>query len=127
MDVNAMARAMRRNILGCDKPDKRIKGPKGRKKHYAAKKSAEQPVVNKMGLAHFTPHDLRRTCLTCLARLKVPFEVRERIVNHSLGRLEQTYNLHDYDDEKTVAMQRWEGEIKRILTGEVAKVINLKS
>lgn len=125
MDVNAMARSLRRNILSCDKPDKRIKGVKGRKKHYAVRKAADPVVINKIGIDHFTPHDLRRTFLTGLARLKVLYEVRERVVNHTLGKLEKTYNLHDYEPEKMVAMQRWEAELNRILTGQVAKVVNL--
>lgn len=127
IDVNAMALTLRRNILGAGNHDKRIKGTAGRKKAYAAKKAAEPAVVNRIGVEHFTPHDLRRTFVTGLARLRVAYEVRERVVNHSLGKLEKTYNQHDFDEEKMIAMQRWSAELQRILGKQPAQVISIAS
>lgn len=121
---NALALSLRRNILGSS-DGKKNKGLAGRKRKYAARKAAEPVIVNRIGVDPFVPHDLRRTFLTGLARLRVDFEVRERIVNHSLGKLERTYNQHDYDREKKVAMQRWADELQRILGGEVGKVISI--
>lgn len=123
--VNAMALCLRRNIIGTTNHDRRIKGSKGRKKHYAAKKSAEG-VVNRIGIEHFTPHDLRRTFVTNLARFKIQWEVRERIVNHKMSALEKTYNKHDYETEKMVAMQKWQSELDRILTNTTAKIVNIR-
>lgn len=117
IDVNAMALSLRRNILGAG-DGKKVKGLAGRKKHQAKKKLENPALVNRIGIEHFRPHDLRRTVLTCLARLKVPYEVRERVVNHSLGKLERTYNLHDYDDEKALAMRKWDNRLKVIISGE---------
>ena len=34
------------------------------------------------GIGKFTPQDMRRTCRTNLSRLKVPYEIRRRVVNH---------------------------------------------
>ena len=127
IDVNAMALTLRRNILGAGNHDKRIKGATGRKKAYAAKKAAEPAVVNRIGVEHFTPHDLRRTFVTGLARLRVAYEVRERVVNHTLGKLEKTYNQHDFDAEKMIAMQRWAAELQRILGKQPAQVISIAS
>ncbi|WP_225072743.1 site-specific integrase [Desulfuromonas sp. CSMB_57] len=123
---NALALSLRRNILGKNVV-KKTKGLAGRKRHYAARKAEMPVVINRIGVDHFVPHDLRRTFLTGLARLRVAFEVRERIVNHSLGKLERTYNQHDYDREKMAAMQRWSEELQRILQGQVAKVINIEA
>lgn len=117
IDVNAMALSLRRNILGTG-DGKKVKGLAGRKKHQAKKKLENPSPVNRVGIDHFTPHDLRRTVLTGLAKLKVQYEVRERIVNHSLGKLERTYNLHDYDDEKALAMRKWENRLKVIVSGK---------
>jgi integrase len=125
--VNAMALTLRRNILGAGNHDKRIKGATGRKKVYAAKKAAEPAIVNRVGVEHFTPHDLRRTFVTGLSRIRVPYEVRERIVNHSPIKLEKTYNQHDFDAEKMIAMQRWAAELQRILGKQPAQVISIAS
>ncbi len=80
---------------------------------YALRRSFE---AKKLSVATFTPHDLRRTAVTHLARLKIPQEWRERIVNHLPKELDATYNLYEYDEEKETAMQRWEAELLRILT-----------
>ena len=66
----------------------------------------------------FTPHDLRRTGVTNLARLKIPKEWRERIVNHLPEVLDAIYNLYEYDAEKEEAKKKWEAELKRILNIE---------
>jgi len=79
---------------------------------YAVRRNFEQ---NTLTVAKFTPHDLRRTAITNLARLKVPFEWRERIVNHLKDELDDIYNLYEYDVEKEEAMKKWETELIRIL------------
>ncbi|MCP4286387.1 MAG: tyrosine-type recombinase/integrase [Gammaproteobacteria bacterium] len=55
----------------------------------------------------FSPHDLRRTLRTHLSGLKVPPHVAEKCLNHSLGRIIQTYDTSDYFDERKEALQRW--------------------
>lgn len=78
---------------------------------------------NRLGIDHFTPHDLRRTANTLMAASKIIKEHRERVLNHTLEKLDGTYNLHDYDDEKVIALEALERKIKTILTGEAGKVI----
>lgn len=68
-----------------------------------------------------TPHDLRRTLRTGLARLKVPPHVAERCLNHTLGEIESTYDVHDYFDERKEALTRWGAHVE----GLVAKVSNV--
>lgn len=70
--------------------------------HEAGKK--KQPP-NLMGdLAHFTVHDLRRTCRTLLAKQGTPGHVAERCLNHKLKGVEGVYNQHDYLEERNVAL-----------------------
>jgi len=70
--------------------------------HEAGRK--KQPP-NKMGdLAHFTVHDLRRTCRTLLAAQGTPGHVAERCLNHKLKGVEGIYDRHDYFEERLVAM-----------------------
>ena len=122
--TNALALALRRNILGAH-PNK-VKGKKGRNKKQAIRKAENPLPVNRIGIEHFRPHDLRRTTITGMAKLRVPREDRERVVNHSVGRLEKTYNLHDYDDQKRVALTRWAEHLAEIIHGkESATVVKL--
>lgn len=81
---------------------------------------------NRLGVLFFRPHDLRRTANTHMARLRVPLEHREAILNHSRGTLDGTYNLHDYQDEKRRGMERLGRELERIISGLVSgKVISI--
>ncbi|MGD9598467.1 MAG: tyrosine-type recombinase/integrase [Steroidobacteraceae bacterium] len=66
-----------------------------------------QRRMQKLGIAPFTLHDLRRTCRTGLARLKVPPHVAERVVNHAQEKLTATYDLYAYADEKREALEKW--------------------
>jgi integrase len=59
------------------------------------------------GVGAFTPHDLRRTGRTGLARLGVKVHVAERVLNHARERMEATYDVHDYIDEKREALEKW--------------------
>lgn len=55
----------------------------------------------------FTLHDLRRTCRTGLARLKVEPHIAERVLNHAQEKIAGTYDTHDYLDEKRAALNKW--------------------
>jgi len=59
------------------------------------------------GVGAFTPHDLRRTGRTGLARLGTKVEVAERVLNHARERMEATYDVHDYLDERREALEKW--------------------
>src|SRR5215472_17425464 len=59
------------------------------------------------GVAAFTPHDLRRTGRTGLARLGTKVHVAERVLNHAREGMEATYDVHDYIDEKREALEKW--------------------
>ena len=61
-----------------------------------------------LSVARFSPHDLRRTVETGLARHGVVKEVRDRIQNHvdgSVGGIH--YNRHEYEVETRHALERW--------------------
>jgi integrase len=61
----------------------------------------------KHGVAPFTPHDLRRTGRTGLAKLGVKVDIAERVLSHARERMRATYDLHEYVDEKREALKRW--------------------
>lgn len=58
-------------------------------------------------LPQWTPHDLRRTVRTGLARLRCPTEVAEAVLGHTKGGIEGVYNLHSYNDECGEWLQKW--------------------
>jgi len=81
------------------------------------------PDEKKMDLAHFTPHDLRRTFSTGLARLGFRDEVIDAVTNHKKQGIIRVYNRHQYDQEKQQAMVAWERELLSIIHGKEGKVI----
>ncbi len=66
-----------------------------------------QKRFKEAGIAPFTLHDLRRTCRTGLARLKVEPHIAERVLNHAQEKIAGTYDTHDYMDEKRAALNKW--------------------
>jgi integrase len=63
-----------------------------------------------------SPHDLRRTVETRLAELRIPKEIRDRVLNHAASDVgSKHYNRHDYADEKREALNRWALALQAIL------------
>jgi integrase len=64
-----------------------------------------------------TPHDLRRTFRSHLARLGVTDRVAERMLNHTpTDRLIGIYDRHDYLSEKIEAAAKWADAVSAALT-----------
>lgn len=94
------------------------------KKHLSDALGAACVALADRGIEKFTPHDLRRTVETGLAKLKVPKEYRDRVLGHVDGSVGGThYNHHDYADEKREALTRWEGHVLSIVDGGGANVV----
>ena len=74
----------------------------------------------------FCPHDLRRTCRSGLSAIKIPPHIAERCLNHSLGRIAETYDTHDYLEERREALQKWADQVDRYVNPP-ANVIDLAS
>jgi integrase len=70
----------------------------------------------KAGISAFTLHDLRRTCRTGLARLKVESHIAERVLGHAQERIRATYDTHAYLDEKRAALERWSVHLAALTT-----------
>jgi integrase len=76
------------------------------------------PALRKLAPAQ--PHDLRRTCRSWLGRLGVAPHVAERCLNHSLGRIVDTYDVGDYLDERRAALGKWASHVAS-LTASAAR------
>lgn len=80
-------------------------------------------------LAHWTPHDLRRTAATGMAKLGVLPHVIEAVLNHVSGHkagVAGIYNRATYDKEKRDALNVWADHVMAIVEGRVATVVPLK-
>jgi len=61
-------------------------------------------ILGDAGLEYFVIHDLRRTCRSLLAELKVPPHIAERCLNHKVKGVEGIYDRYDYCDERAKAL-----------------------
>jgi integrase len=81
-------------------------------------KSLKGPAAKTWQQETPTPHDLRRTCNSQLARMGIPKEIRDRALNHitSLRDPESKhYNLYEFQAEKRDALTRWAAELEGII------------
>lgn len=62
-------------------------------------------------MAAWTPHDLRRTVATNLARMGISRTVIDRIQAHADGSIAGVYDRHDYMTETSDALRRWNDRI----------------
>ncbi len=67
------------------------------------------------GMKPWSPHDLRRTARTNMARVGVLDEVGEEVVNHIKPGVVGVYNKYRYDNEKKDALLKWEVLLLEIL------------
>jgi integrase len=66
------------------------------------------------GVAAFNLHDLRRTCRTGLAAIKVEPHIAERVLNHTQPGVAGVYDRHAYLDEKRTALELWSEHLRSL-------------
>lgn len=101
---NALSQAINRGYL-----DDNIVKVVGNRKIKARK----EPYF---GMKPWSPHDLRRTARTNMARVGVSDEVGEEVINHIKPGVVGVYNKYRYDNEKKAALQKWEALLLSILS-----------
>ena len=79
-----------------------------------------------LGLEDVRPHDMRRAASTGMASVGVLREIREHVLNHSQGKLDQAYDQHDYREQKEDALQRWGDKLTNILNTD-EKVVEFEA
>ena len=95
---------------------------KGKQLYTADGKPATE---NRIGIDHFTPHDLRRTAATRMAESGERDEVIDAIMNHAKQGIIKVYNQYRYDKEKRLALETWDRKLRSIITGAAAgKVVS---
>lgn len=78
--------------------------------------NANMQVFAAVNIAHFTPHDLRRTGATRLGELGVQPHILDRLLNHSDQSTTGIYNVFEYLPEKKSALELWANRLDE-LTG----------
>ena len=70
----------------------------------------------KLKIAPFTAHDLRRSCRTGLAKLGIVPHVAERVLNHKQPGIVGVYDRHGYENEMREALDRWGAHLEKLRT-----------
>jgi len=66
-------------------------------------------------------HDLRRTLITGMARLRIALPVIEKVINHKSGTFRGivgVYQHHDFAGEKAAALDAWSKHVLSIISGD---------
>ena len=70
------------------------------------------------GMAHWTPHDLRRTMRTGLGRLGIDKITAELLLNHAISEeLQAVYDRGDYWQKRVEAAAQWADHVMRLVEG----------
>lgn len=96
-----------------------------------SKKALDKHLTKAAGkpLAHWTPHDLRRSFTTHAAGIGIQPHIIEAILNHFSGHragVAGIYNRASYAPEKRTALDRWAEHLLAIVGGSKSNVTPLK-
>ena len=83
---------------------------------------AKRSLDEMTGVTNWRLHDLRRSCVSGMARLGIPPHVADRILNHQSGTISgvaAVYQRHDFLDERKDALDRWGAHVVQLL-GEIS-------
>jgi integrase len=88
--------------------------------------------LDKLPIAGFVTHDLRRTVATEMVKLGLSLDLVATVVGHSAGGAHTStlvrHYIHDeFIDRKADALARWDRRLRQILAGEAGKVVNLRA
>lgn len=95
---------------------------------FGARLKGDETTVRTWKAEPPSPHDLRRTGSTRLAELRIPKEIRDRVLNHiprDIG--SRHYNLHDFADEKREALARWAAVVRSLVIEPSPAVVPIAS
>jgi integrase len=93
-------------------------------KPYAGHKRLKTILDRESGVKGWTYHDLRRTCASGMAALRVSHDAIDRVLNHAKSRLAGTYNVHEYRAEKATALKVWAKRVA-VIVGEGRDAANV--
>ena len=95
-----------------------LSGTKPSKSFSAAKRGARQRLCGH----GWRLHDLRRTCVSGMARLGIAPHVADKVLNHQAGTISgvaAVYQRHEFLAERKDALDRWGSHVARLLVFSV--------
>jgi integrase len=79
---------------------------------------AKRRLDHLSGVTEWRLHDLRRTCVSGMARLGIAPHIADKILNHQAGTISgvaAVYQRHDFLAERRAALDEWGAHLDRIL------------
>jgi integrase len=93
---------------------------KGNAINTMAMAKAMRTICSQLKAEQITPHDLRRSHGTMIARLGFGKDALNRIQNHKEGGIASVYDRHQYSDENKRVMEAVANKIMGLVTGSEA-------
>jgi integrase len=88
--------------------------------------AAKARVDQRLGIAEYTLHDLRRTCATGMAELGVQPHIIEAVLNHVSGHkagVAGIYNRARYEGEMRDALTKWADLVETLIVGPLKQPV----
>jgi integrase len=88
---------------------------------FQAFSPAKRELDRLSGVTEWRLHDLRRTCVSGMARLGIAPHVADKILNHQAGTISgvaAVYQRHDFLAERREALETWGTHIRQIIGDE---------
>ena len=87
-------------------------------KPFQSFSAAKRELDKLSGVSDWRLHDLRRTCVSGMARLGVAPHVADKVLNHQTGTISgvaAVYQRHDFLSERREALDRWGAHVAGLL------------
>jgi integrase len=90
---------------------------------------AKRELDKLSGVTGWHLHDLRRTCVSGMARLGIAPHVADKILNHQSGTISgvaAVYQRHEFLTERKQALEQWGAHVAQILSGSSIRSTHLR-
>jgi len=94
-------------------------------KPFQSFSAAKRELDKLSGVPNWRLHDLRRTCVSGMARLGVPPHVADKVLNHQGGTISgvaAVYQRHEFQAERKDALERWSDHLAGLLKSTERRV-----
>ncbi len=91
---------------------------------FAAFSSAKRELDTLCAVRDWRLHDLRPTCVSGMARLKVAPHVADKVINHVAGTISgvaAVYQRHEFLSERKEALERWGAHVEGVVNAVLHK------
>jgi integrase len=95
-------------------------------KPFARFSAAKLELDRLSGVSNWRLHDLRRTCVSGMARLGIAPHVADKVLNHQSGTISgvaAVYQRHEFLAERKDALERWGAHVARLLEKSAERLV----